>query len=173
MPRSPPLRNQKTLIKFLWHSWLATCRPMNWVWSRLGNRVRVRAWHWRPKIVTQMRLWTMKILKWNPTSQGNSKSSWRTPMRKDLRMTESNPVLHNSKAMIKGRRMLGMAINTMFPLDQSASDIKVLGIWNKNVQPISRPLGKAKPLLLPWVTLSLRIFHLLFEVSQKSDKVEK
>ena len=31
------------------------------------------------------------------------------------------------------------------PPDQNASDIKALDIWNKNVQLISRSLGKAKP----------------------------
>ena len=48
------------------------------------------------------------------------------PMLKDLTRTESNPVLHISKAKIKGRRMLRMAVSTMFPLDQSALDVKVL-----------------------------------------------
>ena len=38
-------------------------------------------------------------------------------------------------------------VSTLFPPNQSASDVKVLDTLNKNVQPISRPLGKAKPLL--------------------------
>ena len=42
--------------------------------------------------------------------------------------TESNLVLQNSRAKIKGRRMLGIAVSTLFPLHQSASDVKVLDI---------------------------------------------
>ena len=49
-------------------------------------------------------------------------------MRKDLTRTESNPVLHNSRAKIKERRMLGMMVSTLFLLDQNASDVKVLDI---------------------------------------------
>ena len=41
---------------------------------------------------------------------------------------ESNPVLHNSKAKIKGRMMLRKAVSTLLPPDQSASDVKVLDI---------------------------------------------
>ena len=48
------------------------------------------------------------------------------PMRKDLTRTESNLVFHSSRAKIKGRRMLGMEINTLFPPDQSASNVKAL-----------------------------------------------
>ena len=48
------------------------------------------------------------------------------PIQKDLTRTESNPVLHSSRDKIKGRRMLGMAISTLFPPNQNASDIKVL-----------------------------------------------
>ena len=43
---------------------------------------------------------------------------------KDLR----NLILHSSRAKIRGRRMPEMAISTLFPPDQSASNIKVLGI---------------------------------------------
>ena len=39
-----------------------------------------------------------------------------------------------------------MAIRTLFPSDQSASNVKVLDIWNKNVQHISSQLGKSKAL---------------------------
>ena len=39
-----------------------------------------------------------------------------------------------------------MAVSTLFPPDQSASDVKVLDIWNKNVQHISSQLGKSKAL---------------------------
>ena len=31
MPRSPRLRNERMLTKFLGQSWLAICRPMSWV----------------------------------------------------------------------------------------------------------------------------------------------
>ena len=47
-------------------------------------------------------------------------------MRKDLTKIESNPVLHNSRAKIKGRRMFGMGVSTLFPLDPNDSDVKVL-----------------------------------------------
>ena len=50
------------------------------------------------------------------------------PMQKDSTRTESKLVLHNSRAKIKGRRMLGMAVSTLFPLDQSVLDVKVLDI---------------------------------------------
>ena len=39
-----------------------------------------------------------------------------------------------------------MAVRTLFPSDQSASNVKVLDIWNKNVQHISSQLGKSKAL---------------------------
>ena len=48
------------------------------------------------------------------------------PMRKDLIMTRSNPIRLSSKAKTEERRMLRMAVNTLFPLDQSALDVKVL-----------------------------------------------
>ena len=141
------IEESRTLTKFLWHSWLAIWKPMNWVCLGSGYRAkaRARAWYWRLKAVILMSFRMMKILKWNPTSLGNSKSSWRMPMQKDLTRTESNLVLHNSRAKIKGRRMLGMAVSALFPPNQSASDVKILDIWHKNVQLISRPLGKAKP----------------------------
>ena len=50
------------------------------------------------------------------------------PMQKDLTRTKSNLVLHNSRAKIEGRRMLRKAVSTLFPLDQSVSDIKILDI---------------------------------------------
>ena len=49
-------------------------------------------------------------------------------MQKDLIRTVSNLVLLNSKAKTKERRMLRMAVSTLFPPDQSASDVKVLDI---------------------------------------------
>ena len=66
-------------------------------------------------------------------------------MQKDLTRTESNPDLYNSRAKIKGRRMLGMVVSTLFFPDQSASVVKVLDTWKKNVQLISKSLGKANP----------------------------
>ena len=46
-------------------------------------------------------------------------------MQKGLTRAESNPVVYNSKTKIKGRWMLGMAVSTLFPPDQSASNVKV------------------------------------------------
>ena len=48
------------------------------------------------------------------------------PMRKDLTRTENNPVLHNLRAKIKGRRMLGTVVSTLFPPDQNTLVIKAL-----------------------------------------------
>jgi len=48
------------------------------------------------------------------------------PMLKDLTRTESNPVLHSSRVKIKGKRMLGMAVSSLFPLDQNVLDVKGL-----------------------------------------------
>ena len=48
------------------------------------------------------------------------------PMRKDSIKTESNPVLHNSRAKIKGRMMLGIVVSSLFPSDQNVSDVKGL-----------------------------------------------
>ena len=42
--------------------------------------------------------------------------------------------------------MLGMAVSTLFPSNQSASNVKALDTWNKNAQRISRPLGKVRPI---------------------------
>ena len=50
------------------------------------------------------------------------------PMQKDSTRIESNPVLHNSRAKIEGRRMLRKVISTLFPPGQSVSDAKVLDI---------------------------------------------
>ena len=48
------------------------------------------------------------------------------PMPKDLTKTTSNPVHLSSRAKTKGKRMLGMAVNTLFPLDQSVLGVKIL-----------------------------------------------
>ena len=50
------------------------------------------------------------------------------PMRKDSTKTVSDPVLHNSRAKIEERRMLGMAVSTLFPPDQNVLDVTVLDI---------------------------------------------
>ena len=47
-------------------------------------------------------------------------------MQKDLIKTVSNPVRLSLKAKTKERRMLRMAVSTLFPQDQSALDVKVL-----------------------------------------------
>ena len=41
---------------------------------------------------------------------------------------KSNPVLLNSRAKTEDRRMLMKAVSTLFPLDQSVSDVKILDI---------------------------------------------
>ena len=48
--------------------------------------------------------------------------------RKGFDKDRGNPVPHSSKAKIKGRRMLGMAVRTLFLQDQNASGVKVLDI---------------------------------------------
>ena len=70
-------------------------------------------------------------------------------MQKDSTRTVSNPVRLNSRAKIEERRMLRMAVSTLFPSDQSVFDVMVLDIRNKNVKLILRLLGKERPLLLP------------------------
>ena len=47
-------------------------------------------------------------------------------MQKDLIKIEKNPVRLSLKAKTKERRMLRMAVSTLFPQDQSALDVKVL-----------------------------------------------
>ena len=39
--------------------------------------------------------------------------------------TVGNPILLNSRAKTKGRRMLRMAVNTLFPQDLNALGVKV------------------------------------------------
>ena len=39
--------------------------------------------------------------------------------------TVDNPISHYSRAKIKGKRMLMMAVNRLFPQDQSALGVKV------------------------------------------------
>ena len=46
------------------------------------------------------------------------------PMVKDLTKTTGNPVCPSSRAKTKGRRILGMVVNTLFPQDQNALGIK-------------------------------------------------
>ena len=52
------------------------------------------------------------------------KKFMRIPMGRASTRTVGNPVLLSSKAMTKGRRMLGMAVNTLFPQDLSALGVK-------------------------------------------------
>ena len=47
------------------------------------------------------------------------------PMGKALTRTESNPALHSSRVKIKGKRMVEMAVSTLFLQDQSALGVKV------------------------------------------------
>ena len=54
------------------------------------------------------------------------KKFMRMPMRKDLIKTESNLVLFNLRAKTEERRILRLAVSTLFSLDQSALDVKVL-----------------------------------------------
>ena len=50
------------------------------------------------------------------------------PMQKDLIKTISNPVRLSSRVKIEERRMLRMAVSTLFPLDQNALDVKALDV---------------------------------------------
>ena len=65
------------------------------------------------------------------------------PMQKDSTRIESNLVLHNSRVKIKGRRMLGMVVSTMFPSDQSASGVKVLDM-KQECPTYLKTIGKSK-----------------------------
>ena len=56
------------------------------------------------------------------------KKFMRMPTRNDLTRIESNPILRNSRVKTKGRRMLGMAVSTLYPQDQNALGFKVLVI---------------------------------------------
>ena len=46
------------------------------------------------------------------------------PMGRALIRTLGNLAPHSSRAKIKGRRMLGIEVSTLFPLDQSALGVK-------------------------------------------------
>ena len=46
------------------------------------------------------------------------------PMGRVSTKTVGNPVLLSSSVKIKGRRMLGMAVSTLFPQDPSALGVK-------------------------------------------------
>ena len=50
------------------------------------------------------------------------------PMLKDLTKIASSPVRLSSRAKTKGRKMLGMMVNTLFPQDQSSLVVKVSDI---------------------------------------------
>ena len=49
------------------------------------------------------------------------------PMEKDLIKTVNNSFRLSSRAKIEERRMLKMVVNTLFPPDQNASDVKRFG----------------------------------------------
>ena len=46
------------------------------------------------------------------------------PMLKDLTKTASSPARLSSRTRTKGRRMLEMAVSTLFPQDQNALGVK-------------------------------------------------
>ena len=48
------------------------------------------------------------------------------PMGRASTRTVGNPVLLSSRVKIKGRRMLGMVVSTLFPQDPSALGVKAL-----------------------------------------------
>ena len=50
------------------------------------------------------------------------------PMEKDLIKTVNNSFRLSSQAKTEERRMLRKAVSTLFPLNQNASDVKVLDI---------------------------------------------
>ena len=47
------------------------------------------------------------------------------PMGKALTRTIGNPVPYSSRAKIKGKRMLGMVVSTLFSQDQSVLGVKI------------------------------------------------
>ena len=52
--------------------------------------------------------------------------------------TVGNPVFLSLRVKTKGRRMLGMAVSTLFPQDPSALGVKASIIRNRSVLHISR-----------------------------------
>ena len=67
-------------------------------------------------------------------------------MLKDFIKTASSLVRLSSKIKTNERRMLGIAVSTLFPSDQNALGVKASVTWNKSALRISRPLGKSKAL---------------------------
>ena len=87
---------------------------------------------------------------WPPRSSAN----WNLNEKKfpqNLIKTTSSLARLSSRTRTKKRRMLGMMVSTLFPQDQNALDVKVSNTWNKSALHISRPLGKARHLLLLWL----------------------
>ena len=82
-------------------------------------------------------------------------------MQKDLIKIVNSSVHLSSRSKIEERRMLKTLVNTLFPPDQNASDVKGLDTRNKNVQLSSRLLGKTRPLLLPRVTPNLTLSQII------------
>ena len=50
------------------------------------------------------------------------------PIGRASTRTVGNLVPHSSKAKIKGKRILGMVVGTLYPQDQSALDVKASAI---------------------------------------------
>ena len=67
------------------------------------------------------------------------------PTRKDLTRIESNPVLRSSRVKTKGRRMLGMRVNTLFPQDQNALGVRVYHM-KQECPTYLETIGKSKAL---------------------------
>ena len=84
---------------------------------------------------------------------------------------DRNPVLYSSKAKIEGRRMLRTTVSTLFPSNQSASNVMGLDTWNKNVQHISSQLGKAR-LLSAFTTTVDPTEGIVEAIDEEEDLVE-
>ena len=78
-------------------------------------------------------------------------------MQRASTRTVDSQVLLSLKAKIKGRRILEMAVSTLFTQDPSVSGVKASATWNKSALPILSQLGKVRHLLQPWVTPNLRM----------------
>ena len=66
---------------------------------------------------------------------------------KDLRKIASSPVRLSLKAKTKGRRMLGMAVSTLFPLDQSAFRCQGFRHMKQECPTYLKTIGKSKALV--------------------------
>ena len=66
---------------------------------------------------------------------------------KDLRKIASSPVRLSLRAKTKGRRMLGMAVSTLFPLDQSAFRCQGFRHMKQECPTYLKTIGKSKALV--------------------------